>query len=254
MTFSSSGWITAMDLDFTAQSNQTLSPDRTSANPYIIGGFPFFKSNSANEVTATVLTNGTGIVMTPTAGGTDYFSGTINLPLIRIFLSSIISNFSYGMPLRLWAHNSTNNAAAQFDAATLTLESAGVSSVNYNYAFKRGFNNNNANGYITTMNINSSNQGQQNEQAFTTDNVMVMEIPRGLPSVEFRTYTGLYSNGWPAASALNPHTIYILGTQNPTTSIGAASNWSMSLGAERVNSATAFVATWAHLRVDYKPA
>lgn len=251
MTFTSSpGWITALDLDFTAQPSQSLGTDGN----YTIGGYPFFKSNSANDNTPMALTNGTGIVIIPKAGGTDYFSGTINLPLIRIFLSNVIGNFSYGMPLRLWAYNSSINPAAEFDESTLTLESAGVSSLNFNYAFKKGFNNNNANGYITTMNINSSNQGQQNEQAFTTDNVMVLEIPRGLPSLEFRTYTGLYSNGWPAASALNPHTMYTVSTQNPTTSIGAASNWTMSLGAERVNSATNLTVVFARMRIDYKPA
>lgn len=252
MTFSSSsGWITALDIDFTAQPSQSISTDGN----YTIAGFPFVKLNSTNDNTPMALTNGTGLVIIPKGGGTDYFAGTINLPLLRIFLSNAIANFSYGMPLRLWAYNSSINPTAQFDESTLTLESGGTSGINYNYAFKKGFNNNNANGYITTMNIGGSNQGQQNEQTFVTDNVLVLEVPRGLPSVEFRTYTGVFTNGnWPTTTSLNPHTIYTVGTQNPTTSIGTASNWTVSLGAERVNSGTALTVVFARLRIDYKPA
>lgn len=249
MSFYGTGWKTALDLDFTAQTSQSLTTDGN----YTIGGYSFTKINSANESTHLQLTNGTGLVFLPAAGGTDYFSGTISLPAVRISLSNVIKNFSYSMPIRIWAYNSVNNSAAEFDQATLAVESAGVSAVNFNYVFKRGFNNNNAFGYITTMNISSSNQGQQNEQAFTTDNVMVMEISRGLPAIEFRTFTGSFSGGWPAATALNPHTIYPLTTaQNPTTNIGQASNWTVLLGAGRVNSATALNITYARLRIDYK--
>lgn len=250
MSFYGSGWKTALDLDFTAQTSQGITTDGS----YTIGGYSFTKINSANEVTHLQLTNGTGLVFVPNNSSTDYYSGTISLPAVRLSLSSVIKNFSYGMPLRIYVYNSANNSSAEYDQATIAVESSGVSATNYNYVFKRGYNNNNAFGYITTMNINGGNQGQQNEQSYTTDNVMVLEISRGLPAIEFRTFTGTYSGGWPALTALNPHTIYTVGIQNPTTSISTASNWTVLLGAGRVNSGTALTITYARLRIDYKDA
>ena len=107
---------TIFDLDFTTQSNQTLAPDRD----YTIGGITWTKENTRNELITTELTNGVGIVFTPstsvdTGNNADYNFGTTTsgqfgpnnsrtIPLLRAPFSQFtaLDNMSWQTKLRLW--------------------------------------------------------------------------------------------------------------------------------------------------------
>lgn len=109
-------WTTAVDIDFTAQPTQTLSPNGN----YIIGGFTFMKVNSANEDANTVLTNGVGIQITPKLG-TDYWTVTRSGPLLYIPLTTLIPTVCYNSRIRAMIYVD-GNWAANYDVVGVFVE------------------------------------------------------------------------------------------------------------------------------------
>jgi hypothetical protein len=119
MTFSYPQWATALDLDFTAQSSQSLTTDGTytiGVNPYTQLGLVWNKINSSGDATAMALTNGSGLVIKP-ASATNISAGTFSAPALRIPLNSIIPDWTIFMPFRVWVWVSANNAATATDQA-----------------------------------------------------------------------------------------------------------------------------------------
>ena len=91
------GWVTALDLDFTTQSTQTMSSNTT----YTIGGLTWTKENSANDLTAMKITNGTGLQVNPNQS-TSYYSGSRTAPLIRLPISSVSASIDWGCRVRIY--------------------------------------------------------------------------------------------------------------------------------------------------------
>lgn len=117
MTFSNAQWATALDLDFTAQPSQTLNLDTNytiGTSPYTGTGLVWTKFNSTGDSTAMALTNGTGLVITPSAA-TNISGSTLTAPLLRIPLISIIPDWTVFMPFRIWIWESASTEAANFD-------------------------------------------------------------------------------------------------------------------------------------------
>jgi hypothetical protein len=90
------GWQTALDLDLSAQPNQTLGTDTT----FTIGGLTWTKQNSSSDATAMAVVNGTGLVVSPIAS-TDYRTSGRTSPVLLLPLSSILTP-AWGMRLRVY--------------------------------------------------------------------------------------------------------------------------------------------------------
>lgn len=147
MSYSSTTWQTVLDLDFTAQTTQTLSPDTT----YTIGGLTFTKHNSANESSNTVLTNGTGIVFHPNTTG-DCVNTTRTFPLLFLPFSQLnIPNLNWETAIRVWADITSTTPTANFDNSILGI---GNDSTDWYYVAFRGFNS--STGLWTRRTINGS--------------------------------------------------------------------------------------------------
>lgn len=119
MTLSYPQWSTALDLDFTTQTTQTLGSDTTfnvGINPYTGTNLVWTKLNTANEATAMQITNGTGLVIKP-ASATNISGSTFTAPALRIPLNSMIPDWTIFMPFRIWVWISSNNAATATDQA-----------------------------------------------------------------------------------------------------------------------------------------
>jgi hypothetical protein len=92
-------WHDLLDLDFSEEANQTLSADTT----YTIGGLTWTKENSAEDLVAPAVVNGTGLTFCPTVDW-DAYQTLRDHPLIRTPLSELLVDdtpLSSDVPLRL---------------------------------------------------------------------------------------------------------------------------------------------------------
>lgn len=246
MTFSPANWITAIDIDFTTLSSQTFASDTN----YTIGGLTWTKINSANERTASNLTTGVGITFFPAATG-DYFGATRTLPALFTNISSLINGFNLGTPLRVWMYNSADNSSANFDQVMVAVERPASST---NVYVKRGFDGSAS--LYTSANFNGSNSGQaiNTTAGIYNNNVLLLEIRHGLLGFDMRHTAGVYSNGFPNASALTSVGDYLGATGvGNLAPMGAPADWSILIGAHRAGGTnTNYTTTIARLKVEYK--
>lgn len=241
---SASGWQTALDLDFSAQSSQAMG---TNGN-YTIGGYTWARQNQASDRVAMALTNGSGLIIQP--GTSDYFDSTRTVPLIRLPLSQLsIPNLSWSTRLRIWAYISADNSAANFDFCGVGIDN---DTTTRDFFTVRMFN--------TTGNIGSrKNVDNVRTDALTsgltlgaTNRVLVCELEGVLPSV-MRSYYGSYGSGnFPSLTTLQSTAGQ---TVAPLVSVGATVPDSMGvilLAGRASPSTTLLSVTFARVRVDYK--
>ncbi len=242
-----SNWQTALDLDFTAQTTQTLSPDTT----YTIGGLKFTKHNSTNEVSSTVLTHGTGIVITPSSS-TDLVNSTRSLPLLFLPLSQLsIPNLDWSTGIRVYLYVSASNPAANFDNSVLMI---GNDSTDWSYNVLRG--NNSTQGLWLRRTINSSSSAT-GVFGVTTNNTNNQVMHATVDSLWGNIYHGNLTTQvvppWP--TAVRPMNSFTDSTGGQTDGFagnaGSPGAMGVSFGAMRSGSGTAFASTFARLRIDY---
>lgn len=241
-------WITVFDLDFTVQTTQTMNSDTT----YTIGGYTFTKHNSSNESSATVLTNGTGIVFSPSSTG-DYINSTRNFPLLFLPFSQMnIPNLDWQTGIRVWAYISSANPAANYDNTVLSVGTDDAT--NWYYAMFRGQNGSQGCWLRRTINSSSTTSGVFGTTLTSGSTAQIMCI----------TVNGLWDNmyhanlttGTPWPSAVRPMNSLAdsTGVQTDGFAGNAGSPGAMGVifGALRAGSGTSFVSTIARLRVDVK--
>jgi hypothetical protein len=110
---SNGSWTTLLDLDFSTQTNQTLSSDTT----YTINGKVYTKYKSANDQVSMAIVNESGLIIQPKVGAgiTDVFAGTYGAPTLYIPLTSLSSSISIYTPIKATIYISNWNGAAQYD-------------------------------------------------------------------------------------------------------------------------------------------
>lgn len=246
----SGDWKTVLDLDFSAETNQTLLADLA----YTIGGKTWTKFNSANDGTGTpmALVNGQGLVIQPKSTS-DYNGATRSFPGIQIPLSSLDSTIGLGARVRAIMYVSAQNITANYDSAIFGVDS-GSAVAGYLAKYGRGVT---AIGVIPFIQAASANLGFL-DRAVTlgaTSNVLMIDIPRlGHPaiSVYYAPAAGV-SPFIPADNAFQ-----FLNTRdysNNTVDMTGftPTNMSLVLGAQRANSGTALSITIARVRLLWKP-
>jgi hypothetical protein len=124
----SSSWNTVLDLDFTTQPNQTLSPDGN----YTIAGKLWTKENSASDDVAMNITNGVGLIITPNRStGSNYVSFR-TAPLLRLPFSSFWSTADLATRIRIYV--SLGDTSTDFGSGASGRYSAtGIDSNNTDY-------------------------------------------------------------------------------------------------------------------------
>jgi hypothetical protein len=254
-------WVTGLDLDFTAQTTQSLTTDGAKT----IAGLTFTKGNSVNETVHAVLTNGTGVVFQPNAsagypGVVSSGSGARSLPFLWLPLSSVLpAGFDFSVALRIWAYISADNLAASgYGYSALAVDDGPntASLLQDGYFLQRGYTS--ANQQIRTYAIGASSNVQNNATATTTqvlgagNRVVLLDIP-ALGDFRTRALSGAYSAGWPATSALN-----ITSAGSPQTRVEAMpvgtspTSFGVLLGAAGDGGGNGASVTFARLRVDYR--
>lgn len=259
------GWITAFDFDFTAQTTQTLGSDGN----FNVGGYQWNKSNSANDASAMVVTNGTGLVVQPVAN-TNYNGSTRTLPALWLPFAQVpaLSQLDSSSALRIWAHIASFNGAASFDDAVLAIDSNTLGAMAHQGL--RGWGLSGNPGFSGQQQINgnsitgSSTFVSGNTIAFGgTSNVLVIEVDKlmfGTMKVSGGGYGLASGKTWPDASNLILWATSIPNTNAYNSFLPASAipynvilqQLGVTLGARRSNSGTALNTTFGHLRIDYK--
>jgi hypothetical protein len=234
-------WTTAIDLDFTAESSQTLSSDTT----YTIGGKTWTKHNSTNDSTAMAVTNGTGLVIVPKSTS-DYFNGTYTMPAIDIPLNSLDSKLGFGRYIRISCYVSSENTAANFDTFIFGIYDG---TTTWGMMLARG---RTGGGQGMDTEVTTSSSTATVFKSLTVgsgQNVMILDIPQLGINCETFMY-GTYSSGWPALTALT----YGRTTAYNTTDWSglAPANPKLVIGARRAGSATSLSITVARIKVEYR--
>lgn len=183
MSYAFSQWATALDLDFTSQPTQSLNTDTNftiGTNPYTGAGLVWTKFNSTGDAAAMAVTNGTGLVITPTSA-TNISAATLTAPLLRIPLNSIIPDWTVFMPFRIWIYESASNEAANFDQMFFgTFIPNGGFPNQYTLGHFRGFQGA-TNGWGAQLTVLQSNVVQTGTSIpLSTNRVGVMTFPSGV--------------------------------------------------------------------------
>lgn len=194
------GWAIAKDIDFSAESSQTLTTDGT----YTIGGITWTKANSTNDATAMAVTNGSGLVIIPKTTG--IWNGTTRTaPCIYTDIPTLIPTYYIDMPIRVWLYISADNIGQAGDNVGMVLDNFGTSSTdrqaNMWRAFPAGVASITFGTVIAGASTTSTTVGTPLNN---TDRVMVMAFQNGMWQSGAVLYTAAYSSGWPSQPALRP--------------------------------------------------
>jgi len=245
------GYATALDLDFSAQGNQTLSSDTT----YSIGGVTWTKVNSSADRVSMAVVNGSGLVIDPISASA--FNGTTRTaPYIHMDLPTLIPAFYLGLPLRVWIYFSADSTSASGHGAGLSLDNLSTdTNKTCVFTVRRGNNSGTksieAAGTITGTSIsytaNSSNLD-------STDRVVMADLATGRLAQISGIYAGAYSSGFPSVSAMVPRQ-KLVGSNNSypiTQDFVTGLPLKLALFAQRGGSGTTFSVTIARIKVEYR--
>jgi hypothetical protein len=246
------GWQTAMDLDFSAQPNQSFPTDGTYT---IAGNANWVKTNSANEVTHAQIINGTGLQFTP-GSTSDYNGSNYSLPLLWVPLSSILpSSYDWATGIRVYASIGTDNVTANYDNEVIGVN---TNTSLWGVALKRGFGTG-GQGLAYFWNINGSNASGFQTSLVTlnsTTKTLCLELNRVTANTSVSYWTAQIAAGV-AFPLLNTYSTTLLdaflASLSPTSGGDTLANFGVMLGAQRAGSATAFNTIFQRLRVDYHP-
>lgn len=115
---STSGWQTAVDIDFTALPSQTMATD----GDYTIAGLTWTKTRSANEYAAMQLLSGTGLVVypQPVPASGSYSVYNQQHPHIFTAFENIVPGFNPNANYRMWIYASSSNRPVNTDDSVYT--------------------------------------------------------------------------------------------------------------------------------------
>ena len=247
-----SGYQVFQNIDFSAQSSQTLSSNTT----YTIAGLTWTKVNSSGDGTAMAVTNGSGLVIIP-ASASDWNGSTFTAPALTIPLQSLYADLACGMGVRISIYISSYNGAANYDNVIIGVDSGTVA---WSQISKRGNGTGNV-GIQSQATTNSTGRGFLSGTALTigsTNDIFILEIPALCAGLYFPSFaahtTGQTYSPWPLQKDIvrggNGSYDYWPQTNNGWGDTMTAANARLVLSAQRAASGTALSATIKNLRFE----
>lgn len=252
------GWQTALDLDFTAETTQSLTTDGN----YTIGGLTWTKALSSHDRVAMAVTNGTGLVITPTSGSAFNSGNSRSSPLLQLPLSQLsIPKLDWRMPLRVWIKLTSTSLSTNgdfFSAALGTLNSQASGENVIDSVLFWGQTSGAGGVFCAPYRSNAVATSNPSVVTLASTPVVVMEASI-LNTVIYSLYGGFGAGpAFPDPGTLNPGNpaIYTSANSNYATSglgatVPALANMALLFSAQAADSSTAF--TVQRLRVDYRP-
>jgi hypothetical protein len=242
-------WTTAVDIDFTALSNQTLDADGT----YSFGGFSWTKSGTAYEAASMAVVSGTGLVIQPDQAS-NYSAADVTIPRLTIQVNALIPNYKLGMPIRIWARiDGTYDANYKatfigFHGSAHTYVHHRTAGVTYSgsYLARDVFWEGTASGTTGELVYNSNNTLQPSD-------VVLIMLPNGLLANHVSVFAGMNSS-----DAFGDDTLMDLisnyfnaGLFQTNNMFGRISDWSVVIGSKRQGAASSFSGIVRRVMVEY---
>lgn len=233
-------WQTALDLDLTAQANQTFATDTT----YTYAGMTWVKTRSVADQVAMANVSGSGLVIQPAnAAGATFSAGSMPWPVLSLPFSQFLASLDFDWPLRISARVTALTSGADCSALLYAgVEPTSGSASKYFAATK---------GQTSKFTVNDSGPGSSSAvtyndaTAYAANDTLTIYLPSGLAGL----VQGLVS-----ANFALPHS-YIGGGMTPNNASAtwtalSLANWCVGLGAGRNTTTTS--ATFSHLKVEYQ--
>lgn len=244
-------WQTLLDLDLTAAATQTIFNTVSGSGTFSLGGYTWTWNTNGGGGGNYTITHGTGLVMTPNTSTT--YDGTRTLPTIHLPFTQLISGLDSASSFRVLLYQSTESPGtgswADFDAGVIAIDS---DDANWGFVAKRG--------HFSTLNMKSFFNANATDVSGLQTDTPTFDNPSRVFGLEvldlahpsFKVLWGTYSAPWPAISSLTRGTVY---TQSGRVdgSTFVSNNMGLTIGSQRVSSATSLVITIARLRIDAKP-
>lgn len=241
------GWQTDLDIILADEANANLTSD----GAHVISGTTFTKINTANENAVMALVNGAGLRITPKQA-TDFYGGTRTAPGLTLGLSTIITGFHSGLPLRLWILMKNGNLAAQYDSLKFGVEKA-TGSIYHFLGSITQVGANRGTGPVATANGAGVGFPISTGAPFNTHNALLIEYPYGVAGGNARVASGITTdNTFPTIGNMRSAGTYLeaSGIQAGNYSI-ANTDWNMIAVAQRAGSGTALVIDIGRIKIEH---
>lgn len=260
-------WVTALDLDLTAQGTHTYGSD----GPVSMGGYTWTKGNTANETNPTGISP-SGLNFQPASGSyycQYYSSNSRALPYLWLPLSSILSP-DWDTSIRVWVDISADNIVANsYGSAAFGVDDNGSNipsppAVN-GYICVRGYNGSAWSGAsIACWAVRGGQAGSTSPADAlssmtlgTANRVCVLDIPN-LGDLRARSMFASNASVWPATTLLNLSSVFSGPRAGITSSISGGAiqevptNMGIFMGACGAGAGAGCSVTYSRIRVDYK--
>lgn len=228
-------WRQLYNVDFTSEP----SAGPFANGPHVIAGKTWTVENAANAASM-ALQNGTGLIITPLAGGANYGDGQRTAPLLRASLAGLIGNVQFGT-VRAWrlvVRVLLTNADQDFKFAKAGFEWSATPQ-NFNALHGRGFSTGGG-GVSTQAQLNTSAASVRTPASLSAEDVLEL---RWRPHFSFDYRIG-------TTFPPNPSTFVgsLMGTMsaNVATAFGTG-EMRVVLSAQPTGAATQFTATFTRL-------
>lgn len=252
------GWTTVRNVDLTALPTTTIPVNGT----FAMGADTWTSFNSANSSPGMTLVKGTGLTITPVIS-TDIAGTTYTIPGIVIALNTIIPNWSWWTPFRVWLHIASQNIAANGDQADLIVCNAAgaINSATFGAAnkFEKVSGNTGHTGFIYQGSGNVGNS----DHTRPTDDVLILDYPLGFAGQKVNMFSGVMTGtlGWPAAALIEAHYLYDfaaclnagVGPMIMSPFQTTPTSQQLVFAAGRAGSGTSLAVTFDAYRIDYIP-
>jgi hypothetical protein len=240
-------WATSFDCDCTAGTAQTLTD-----GPFTFPGLPNpSKINSANQTAPTTIGGANGLSFSPNATGA-YYTGVRTMSGIWIPSVGGVANIDHGMRFRNWMHLLTPNACVSLnDSIIIGVDSRGaVNGGGMGTPFAQYVGRSSGNECLCRSFANDVVLGTTNDPGvWPTHDVFMMEWESGTSWV--RSYSGVWSGGWPAMSTMQPRSAFHPArttTDGPFAGLPGARGITVSF----CSNLTTLTAKIGHLRSDFR--
>lgn len=245
----STGWTTLFELDFTAQPNQTLSPDGN----YTIAGKSWAKLNSANDTVPMAIVAGTGLVIQPAAtssliGG----ATTTQAPLLWISLSALGLTALWAYRFKAFLSIGADNGASASDAAIVGISTLPIPGTGNQLGFfqYRSPITTGTTSMVSTINKTSSTTSSTATGAGKT----LMMVPDTLAAYSLQGFTTAVlaaGTAFPAESTFKPAGRNVPAVLDIATSGSLPTDMGLLVAGTRSGSGTPYSVTIQRVRVDY---
>lgn len=243
------GWTSVLDCDLTAQPTQTISVDGN----VTVCGVTAVKINSASDASPMVLTNGTGLVVTPVAAA-DYFGTTRTAPALTFNIAALYSKFDLTTPLRVTVYATDNVATANYDESVIYVENPATTGGSAHWGCKRGFDGNVGSTQIEcSQNLNANSDAPISYASAYTNNTVRFVFPGGLLAQRWNMTNLVWGGSFPADNAFTAGFLGQFSSSSTTSEepYGAPSAYDLILGAIRAGGGHAgFAVTFKYVKIE----